>query len=110
VATREKGLYSAASLRWFTYYSFRHCELPNEATSGVDYLVLRTICDEHALGNEDRALRTIEALIDAPVPGDSLAVRFAHFLAWIDARCPKKYHAPSAYALRQYREIARGAA
>ena len=112
MATRKnrEGLYSAASLRWFTYYAHVHGAPPSSHTKWADCRALNEICDMHARGSEDLALRTIEAIIDAPIPGDSVAVRFAHFLAWLDARCPKKYRAPTAYALRQYREIATGAA
>jgi len=111
VAARKnrEGLYSAASLRWVTYFGHVHGRIYLDCPD-ADRIALRAICDQQALGDENRALRTIEAIIDAPVPGDSLAIRFAHFLAWLDARCPKKYRAPSAYTLRQYREIVRGAA
>lgn len=107
---RNDRLFSTAALHWWTFYGHVHGALPDARTRAADYAAMHEIIYVQARGHEHLALRTIEAIVNAPVPGDSLAVRFTHFLAWLDARCPKKYRAPNAYALRQYREIVRGAA
>lgn len=95
-----------AALHWPTYFAHVHGRLPGK-TGPEDYATLREIVAWQCFGKADLALAMIEAIVDAPIPGDRLSQRRAAYRAWSDAGRPKRYTKPSA---RIWREIRRSIA
>lgn len=93
-AGKRSNVWSAAAFHWQTYFGHRHGRLPGK-TLAADYAALSEIIDAQACGRESRALTLLEQIIDAPIPGVRLSVRYAAFWAWIEQGRPKRYTPPS---------------
>jgi hypothetical protein len=111
VGTRSnaRSAWQQAALHWQTYFAHVHGRLPGKTLS-EDYATLREIVVWQCFGKADAALSMIEAIVDAPIPGDRLFQRRAAYRAWSDAGRPKRYTKPSARVMREIRRsIALGA-
>ena len=96
------------AFHWATYFGHRFGRVPRE--SAGDRAALRNILEVQALGDMKLALDVVEAVVDAPITGETLAARYFAFWAWVQARCPKKHTRPSRSVAKEIRLCIRGAA
>lgn len=98
----------SVAFHWVTNFGHRHGRLPRE--SAADLAALRDIVNVQAFGDLGLALDVIEDVVNAPIPGDTLAARYFAYWAWVKARCPKRYARPSRTVAHEIRSCIRGAA
>lgn len=99
---KVRSVTAAARAHWHTHFVNVHDSIPAEWSLEDERTLLEITCVQ-AFSKLAKTLSEIESIVSAPVPGDSLTVRYRNFLAWWMMKCPVPYVKPTPYVRRRVR-------